>query len=86
MARIHGDHREYRLKVDRLLDELGDPRWQVRETAERTLIEIGSRAWTVIQQRKENFTVLEQQIRCGRILDAVHDRDCHGAHVERCYF
>ncbi|MCU0862712.1 MAG: hypothetical protein MUC36_02875 [Planctomycetes bacterium] len=71
VARIHGDHREYRLKIDRLLDELGDPRWQVRETAERTLIEIGSRAWGVIQQRKENFAVLEQQIRCARILDAL---------------
>jgi outer membrane protein assembly factor BamB len=71
VARIHGDHREYRLKVDQLLDELGDPRWQVREKAERTLIEIGSRGVVLIQQRKDNFTVLEQQIRCGRILDAL---------------
>ncbi len=70
-ARIHGDHREYQLKIDRLLDELGDGRWQVREDAERTLIEIGGRAWGLIQQRKEKYEVLEQFIRCARILDAL---------------
>lgn len=71
VARIHGDHREYRLKIDRLLDELADPRWQVRENAERTLIEIGSRAWTVIEERKNKHDVLEQGIRCARVLDAL---------------
>jgi hypothetical protein len=83
VARIHGDHREYRLKIERLLDELGDPRWQVRENAERTLIEIGSRDWTVIQQRKDNFTVLEQQIRCARILDALAAKGTEQADRER---
>ena len=71
VARIHGDHREYRLKIDRLLDELGDPRWQVRESAERTLIEIGNRAKATIQQRTQDYQVLEQHIRCRRILDAL---------------
>jgi HEAT repeat protein len=71
VARIHGDHREYLLKVDRLLEELADERWQVREAAERTLIEIGGRAKTMIQQRKEKPTVLEQGWRCARILDAL---------------
>jgi hypothetical protein len=71
VARIHGDHREYRLKVDRLLDELAAPDWRTREAAERTLIEIGGRAWNVIQQKKDEFDVLEQRIRCGRILDAL---------------
>ena len=37
-ARVHGDHREYLLKIDRLLAQLSDPRWSVRESAERTLI------------------------------------------------
>jgi hypothetical protein len=71
VARIHGDHREYRLRIDRLLKELGDPRWLVRESAERTLIEIGGRAWTEIESKKEKFDVLDQQIRCARILDAL---------------
>lgn len=72
VARIHGDHREYMLKIDRLLGELGDERWQVREDAERTLIEIGGRASTMIEQRKEKYDVLEQQWRCARILDALN--------------
>jgi hypothetical protein len=70
-ARIHGDHREYRIKVDKLLEELGDPRWQVREAAERTLVEIGSRAFSVIEQRKLKADFPEQQIRCARVLDAL---------------
>jgi HEAT repeat protein len=71
VARIHGDRREYSLKVERLLGELGDPRWQVRENAERTLIEIGSKAYTTITEKTEKFDVLEQQLRCKRILDAL---------------
>tara|TARA_R110002094_G_scaffold3323_8_gene11433 strand:+ start:1493 stop:3781 length:2289 start_codon:yes stop_codon:yes gene_type:complete len=71
VARIHGDHREYRLKVDLLLDELCDPNWRVRENAERSLVEIGGRARTVIQQRRDDYEVLEQHIRCGRILEAL---------------
>jgi hypothetical protein len=70
-ARIHGDHREYRLKVDRLLDELCDPNWRVRENAERSLVEIGGRARAVIQQHRDDYEILEQHIRCGRILDAL---------------
>jgi len=74
VARLHGDHREYRLKIDQLLDQLSDPRWQVREAAERTLIEIGGRANAVILQRKDNYEVLEQHIRCARILEALRDK------------
>ncbi|HEX6812611.1 MAG TPA: hypothetical protein VF384_13375 [Planctomycetota bacterium] len=71
VARIHGDYREYQVKIERLLEELGDPRWQVRENAERTLIEIGGRAMGLIQQRKENPEVLEQALRCSRIYAAL---------------
>lgn len=71
IARVHGDHREYRLRIEQLLRELADPRWAVRETAERTLIEIGSRAWIEIEAKKNKADVLEQQIRCARILDAL---------------
>ncbi|MBX3462649.1 MAG: hypothetical protein KF830_05730 [Planctomycetes bacterium] len=71
VAMLHGDHREYRLKIDHLLDQLADPSWQAREQAERTLIEIGGRAVASIEQRKERPAVLEQQIRCARILEAL---------------
>jgi hypothetical protein len=71
IARIHGDHREYRLRIEQLLRELADPRWAVRENAERALIEIGGRAWIEIEAKKNKAEVLEQQLRCARILDAL---------------
>ncbi|MCA8951378.1 MAG: hypothetical protein KDE27_17860 [Planctomycetes bacterium] len=71
VARIHGDHREYLLKVDRLIGELVDERWDVREQAERTLIEIGGRAKALIQQHRDDYEFVEQHLRCARILDAL---------------
>jgi len=71
ITRLHGDYREYRLKIDRLLDELCDPNWRVRENAERTLIEIGGRALGLIEKRRNEYELLEQNIRCSRILDAL---------------
>ena len=82
-ARIHGDHREYQIKVDRLLDELSNPNWRVRENAERTLIEIGDRALAIIQNRRDNYQILEQHIRCGRILDALDEKGDEQAVRER---
>ena len=43
----------------------------MRENAERSLVEIGGRARAVIQQRRDDYQVLEQHIRCGRILEAL---------------
>jgi HEAT repeat protein len=71
VARVHGDHREYRLRIERLLAELADPRWQVRENAERTLIEVGGGAVPEIEAKKDKYDVLDQQIRCARVLDAL---------------
>ncbi|MFK7739434.1 MAG: hypothetical protein AB8H80_03855 [Planctomycetota bacterium] len=68
VARVHGDHREYSLKIERLLNELCDPNWRVRENAERALVEVGGRAIRTIEMRRENYKVLEQHIRCDRIL------------------
>ncbi|MBK8099171.1 MAG: hypothetical protein IPK26_18845 [Planctomycetes bacterium] len=70
-ARIHGDHREYMLKIERLLSELSDDRWSVREEAERTLVEVGGRARAVIQARTEKFETLEESIRCRRVLELI---------------
>lgn len=83
VSRLHGDHREYRLKVDRLLEQLADPRWDIREDAERTLIEIGGRAGSVIEQKKEKYDVLEQSIRCARILDALRAKGTEQEDRER---
>jgi len=83
VARIHGDHREYRLKIDRLLDELCDPNWQVRERAERTLVEIGGRAVTMIMQRRDEYDVLEQHIRCKRIIDRLNAKGTEQEDRER---
>jgi hypothetical protein len=74
VARIHGDHREYNLKIEKLLDELSDERWTQRESAERTLVEIGGRARTLIQQRAEKFSTLEESIRCKRVLQALTEK------------
>lgn len=71
VARIHGDHREYLLKVDRLIGELTDERWAVREQAERSLIEIGGRAKALILQHRDTYEFVEQRLRCARILDAL---------------
>ncbi len=73
-ARIHGDHREYMLKIERLVAELTAPRWTVREQAERTLIEIGARAQTRLQERADGAATLEETMRCRRILDAIRAR------------
>jgi len=82
-ARLHGDYREYRLKIDRLLEELCDPNWKVREHAERTLVEIGGRAMGVIEKRRDNYTVLEQNIRCARIIDALNAKGTEQEQRER---
>ncbi|MFO1054150.1 MAG: hypothetical protein U1F36_18185 [Planctomycetota bacterium] len=70
-AALHGDHREYRLKVDRYLDQLSDERWLAREDAERTLIQIGARALQQIEERAKSGKTYEERIRCERILAAI---------------
>jgi hypothetical protein len=82
-ARLHGDHREYQLKIERLIANLADARWQVREDAERQLIEIGGRAWTEIQATKEASKVIDQQIRCARVLDALAAKGTESEDRER---
>ena len=73
-ARIHGDHREYLLKVSRLIDQLTDRRWLEREEAERTLIEIGARARSLLEDRRRTGQLLEERIRCERVLQRIDAR------------
>lgn len=70
-AAIHGDHREYRLKVERFLDQLADERWLAREDAERTLIQIGGRALQQIEERAKSGATYEEKVRAERILAAI---------------
>lgn len=73
-ARIHGDHREYTAKIEKLLSELVDERWKAREEAENRLVEIGARARSRIQQASESGTPDEQRMRCKRILESLTAR------------
>lgn len=71
-AWIHGDHREYLLRVERLLDSLSDDRWSVRENAERTLIETGGNARALLAVRvQDESRPLEERIRSRRILERI---------------
>ena len=71
---VHGDHREYSLKIERLLDQLADERWAVRENAERRLVEDGARAQAQIEERAQSGETLEERIRARRIANAIADR------------
>ncbi len=73
-ATIQGDHREYLLKIERLLDQLADDRWAVREDAERQLVEIGARAMAMIAERKKSGATLEERVRSARIEDDIAAR------------
>lgn len=73
-ASIQGDHREYLLKIERLLDQLADDRWAVREDAERQLVEVGGRALAMIGERKKNGATLEERVRAARIETDIADR------------
>ncbi len=73
-ASIQGDHAEFMLEIERLLDQLVDDRWLAREDAERTLIEAGGRAITLIEARAESGASLEERIRCKRVLDGIQAR------------
>lgn len=68
---IHGDHREYRLKIERYLDQLADERWLAREEAERTLAQIGGRAITQIEERSIHGRTFEERRRSERVLQAI---------------
>jgi len=71
---IHGNHREYLLKIEGLIDRLTDQRWLERERAERTLTEIGARARELLRNHAKTGKLLEERLRCERIVDAIDSR------------
>lgn len=73
-TRIHGDHREYLLRIQRLLDQLTDERWLTREDAQRRLIETGAKARAMLEDREQKAELLEERIRTKFILDQINAR------------
>lgn len=67
-AKIHGNHREYLLLVERLVTQLTDERWPQREDAERRLVEVGGKAQTLIEKHRDTGELLEERLRCARVL------------------
>ena len=74
VQRIHGNHHEYQLEIERQLDQLVDERWLKREEAERVLIETGANARALIEQRATSGKTLEERSRCQRVLDKLAAR------------
>ena len=72
--RLQGDHREYALRIQLLLDQLADPRWRTRQEAEQRLIAIGERAWSLIRAVAKDGESLEQRLRAARVLQGIRDK------------
>ena len=68
---VTGTHRENAAQVEALIDRLGDDRWQVREDAERELVDVGAPALARIRERARNDPLLEIRIRAGRAADSI---------------
>jgi len=72
--KIHGNHSEYLLRIERLMDQLTDERWDVREQAERTLVEIGARAKDLIIKRSKTAPTIEERLRSKRAVKGINLR------------
>ncbi|MCA8957747.1 MAG: HEAT repeat domain-containing protein, partial [Planctomycetes bacterium] len=83
--RIHGNHAEYLLRVEKLLDELTDERWEVRERAEKDLISIGAKARLLIQQHAKSAPTIEERIRAARAVTAIDLAGDDKEKLERMY-
>jgi hypothetical protein len=71
---LHGDHREYTARIRGLLSSLTHERWVERERAERTLIEVGTRARDLLQERAQSAETLEERWRTQRVLQRIMER------------
>ncbi len=72
--KIHGNHSEYLLRIEKLMDQLSDERWEVREQAERTLVEIGARAKDLVIKRSKTAPTKEEQVRAARAVVRITER------------
>ncbi len=72
--KIHGNHSEYLLRIEKLMDQLTDERWEVREEAERTLVETGARAKDLIIRRSKIAPTIEEQLRARRAVVGINTR------------
>lgn len=68
---LAGDHLRQRIEIEGLLDQLADPRYEVRESAERRLVEVGARAMETVRQRSQSGETLEERVRAERVLNEI---------------
>ena len=73
-AVVHGDHREYLVRVRAMIDGLTHERWLERERAERALVEIGGRARDLLREHALTGTTLEERVRTQRVIDRITER------------
>ena len=71
---LHGNHGAYLLRIEKLLDELDNPRFQVREQAQRDLVEEGARAMALIRELADSAATVEERIRASEILAEISQR------------
>jgi len=69
--RIHGNHAEYLLRVEKLLDDLSNERWEIREKAEDALSEVGAKGRELILARSKSGKTAEERIRASRALTVI---------------
>ena len=83
--RIHGNHAEYLLRIEKLLDELSNERWEIREKAEGTLGEIGAKGKELIQLRAKEGETAEEKIRAARALAVIESSTDTKERTEKQY-
>ncbi len=83
--RIHGNHAEYLLRIEKLLDQLTDERWANREKAEDMLVEVGGKARELIRVRSKMAETVEERIRAARALEAIKLRGTEREEIEARY-
>ncbi|MEE2887557.1 MAG: aryl-sulfate sulfotransferase [Planctomycetota bacterium] len=83
--RIHGNHAEYLLRIEKLLDDLSNERWEVREKAEDTLAEIGAKGRELILARSKAGETAEERIRASRALTVIDESPDTKEELEKRY-
>lgn len=83
--RIHGNHAEYLLRIEKLLDELSNERWEIRERAEDVLGEIGAKGRELILARTKAGETAEERIRASRALTVIDESPDTKEELEKKY-
>ena len=82
---LHGNHGAYLLRIEKLLDELDNPRFQVREQAQRDLVEEGARAMALIRELANTAATVEEKIRASEVIAEISQRGTEKEETEAKY-